>query len=452
MISVRKCLAFTILLMMMSVSAMALEVTVLDEDGREAVMTGFEHDGLPAWWAELPEGSAFDGLSVRLSDDSGEPASFTVSLPDAGADYDSGAYAVFSFHEQEIRLFASHLAYAPAADGVRSVRAVGQWARLLTNAQLLARPDAQADVLGTIDSSTRFFLLYTCRNRGTEYACVRVAGQTCFLKSEDVRVLSEATSLNLDARLLSERRSADDVRFARAAYQANIRSAIGTSKDAIIGTVPIDSLLLVLTSVTLDRVVYDLVYVPETAAVGFAHDTQLAALTDAEAAALLADRESGGTDAPRAGATNRAVPLLAYPASDAGIIQSLASGTGVTVYAAVDSPEGRFWLAEAGEQLGYLPDSALTLTGGTPDTQKSLTVQASLEDALYSQRMTVAVREALLYQQPSYTAACAARLSDGAVVTVLAGEAGWLQVSAADQIGWLPAEYVSPVRLGAMEE
>ncbi len=436
------------------------QVEIVDANGQAAQMTSFTIDDETAWWARLPEGSGFDGLVLRLAgqeDSAFTPADGTaLSLPDAGAVTTDAGYIVIESADESgrIRLYASHAAYAPQAEpSYRAMRAQGKWGRVTRTAALLTEPMSTAEVAGELAADTEVFVLYTCQPANREYACIRVAGETFFMAKDNVRIMTTDTDKAFKAYFLSEQ-EADGVRFVKTAYKANIRTTVGTPKDAILEAAPVDELLMVLTQVTADGKKFDLIYRFATGTVGFVHDSQMKELNDVEAAALLAGEETDLT-LPCQGNTASATALYVFPAPDASVVGTLDEGTELTVYADIETPAGKYSLVSVGEQLGYVSSGDIwrvALTG-SGDGMAEITASAASQDVLYGTRCEVTVREAVLYTEADYASAAAARVHEGELLTCSEAENGWLEAVTAEGIsGWLPEEFVLRFRAGDIVE
>ena len=458
----RLALLVTMTVLWTSAGAMAAgqpEITLADRNGQQAAMTPFTVDGVSAWWAQLPPESGFDQLSLTVDGTGYVPGDGTpVDAPDAGESPDQAAYVSVMAQnargswQEAARLYVSHSPYTPAAErSYRNVRAVGKWGRISGSTRLLDDPGASGRTIGTLEDRTRVLVLYTCRSKGVEYACVQVGSEACFVRSNSVRMLSDTVNLAFDLPQLSERRNSGDVKLARAAYKTSIRSALGSASDAVLETAPVDTVMLVLTSVSFKRVQYDLVYRLDNGTVGFAHDSQLAGLSAEEAAAALA--APGESPAgPYTARVQTQTALRVFPAADAGVAALLEAGTDVTVYARVEGDSETYCLVEVQGTLGYAAGSALAGTAEAAAAPEPVTVRADLSDALYGSTYEIAVHEAVLYTEPAYGSA-AARVIYGERVSCTAERDGWIRVSTENGAeGWMPRAFAVRLRLGDDDE
>ena len=233
-----------VMVMLSAVPALAdsgLRILVSDAEGHEAVMTSFTEDGTAAWWAQIPEECGFSGLKLQISGSDRYAAldGTAFDAPDAGADLLNAAYVPLTVRDTDgadqaaVRLYVSHSPYTPRPDrSYRNVRAVGRWGRINgSNTKLLDDPGAAGRSVGTLDSGTRVLVLYTCRAKGVEYACIRIGDETCYVRSNSIRMLSDAANLAFDMPMLSERRKTEQVKLARTAYKAGLREVLGGSSD-----------------------------------------------------------------------------------------------------------------------------------------------------------------------------------------------------------------------------
>ena len=452
----RKTMGVILTVVMLAVTFAAcaeLQLVVTDSQGRTAELTAFRVDGGRAWWAQLPEDSDLSRVSVQLAEDNAPkaPAQLLV-VPDAGDSPENAAYVTIGTEEAlgQARLYVSRQAFAlNDANKLRNVRAVGQWGRISGRVTLLDAPDTAAETLGTLETDTRFYVLYTCRGAGVDYVCIRAAGRDCYIRASGVKLLSAAADLAYDAPLLSGHRSSGDVRFASTAYPANLRRALGSSSDTVIGVMPKGTLVLVLTKVSLNKTDYALVYRMDTGATGFVHDSQLETLRSADAAAAIGGEAQSGHGAAAAASDTT---LRAYPAADAQPVLALKAGDEVRVYTSLDTPDGRFSLVSAGSQFGYMLTADLGGVTAAEGMDAAVVSGASLMDAYEGSLYEVVVREAVIYAEPRYQAAAVTRVEAGDCLTCLETQEGWIRVSASDTQGWLPASFAQALRLGATED
>ena len=453
-----------VMVMLLAVPALAdsgLRILVSDAEGHEAVMTSFTEDGTAAWWAQIPEECGFSGLKLQISgSDRYEALDGTAfDAPDAGADLLNAAYVPVTVRDTDgadqaaVRLYVSRSPYTPRPDrSYRNVRAMGRWGRINgSNTKLLDDPGAAGRSIGTLDSGTRGLVLYTCRARGVEYACIQVGDEACYVRSNSIRMLSDATNLAFDMPMLSERRKTEQVKLARTAYKTGLREVLGGSSDAVVETAPVDTPVLVLANVTFRRVRYDLIYRLDNGRVGFVHASQLRETEHAESSEMLAGGKKAAQE-PYQAAAAKETALREFPKSDAVVMSMLSPGAGLTVYATVDAPGGRFCLAAAGDRLGYVREVDLYETAGTAE-HEAVSVSAVLEDAMGSAAYTITAHEAILYAAPGFDAAAVARLTRGEWVTCTEKQGAWLRVTAENEVsGWLPEAFARQLRLGYMSE
>ena len=429
--------------------------TVETDHGPAIAATRFEMDGVQAWWLQLPTEASLDGLRVSRMI-SGNSKSMTLSAPDAGASPESAGYIEWPAEGTEnvspVRLYFSRQPYAEAGGvRLRTLRAVGQWARAASGIQLLSSPGKNAERVGTLAANTRVYVLYSGRMNGVSYSCIRAAGETWFVRSSSLKLMNARTNLAFDTTLLTERRGTEELCFARTDYVTRMRSALGSAEGAVIDTVPVDTLLLVLARVNYDHTAYDLAARMDTGSVGFVHHSQLTQLSDAAAATMLARNSREQSNTPAAAAAREDTEARTYPSAASPRAFTVAAGQALYVYAELDSPEGGYCFVSAGERLGYVPRTAVEYTGEQQQTPSVLQFSADVRDALYSRYFRTVVREAVLYAEPGYGAAIA-RLSAGTRVDALEDRDGWKLVTAAGETGWLPAAFVEPERVGDTEE
>ena len=455
---------FVAALLIMNGAAFAqdVQVSVTDASGQAAVMTVFTAEGVPSWWAQLPEDSALDGLDVQVSDDTQISWSLSgdeqVSAPDAGSNPAGAGYIIVNGLDGEgnpagaFRVYVSREAYAPVVkQDPRTYKAVGRWCKVSGNSALYSAAGSDGIKVGVLNAETTLWALYSCRVQGKDYTAVLIAGETCFVRSDRVQVMNVRSNLTYDTALLTEKRNSENVFFAKAAYNSNLRSTLGGSNDAVIATAPVGTLLLVMTQVTFDQKSYDLVFWLDKGTIGFAHDSQLVKLQEAETALLLAGSSGPETETDLLkghAAVTKNAELRAFPSADAQVSAELAAGDTVTVYTAVETPDGLFALVSAGEQMGYVLCDALQNDPEAVPSEQAAVFKAKMTDALYGDTVAVTVREAVIYAQPAFSAALVARVGQNTHFVSTQSKDGWLKVSADGLEGWLPSAFAQALRLG----
>ncbi|MBQ4435168.1 MAG: hypothetical protein II879_03655 [Clostridia bacterium] len=456
----KRVLTILVIIAMLAASASAagnIDVSVVDANGNTAAITAFTKDGVQSWWAELPEESAFDQLRIELN--GGEntnfsvPAEKAISVPDAGSAAEDAAWVTVVCYdaekasEKEIRIYVSHEPYKAAEQPSYKMRAVGRWAYVSRKASIHSKPGQEGERLGTLESGVRVYVLYICRVKGIEYSCIRIGDETCFINSESLRQLSDGVSLSFDTQMLSERSNTAGLHFARTAYSANLRSALGNTASTVVEVAPENTLVLVMSEVSMNRVPYSLVYRLDTKLVGFVHSSQLAALTEDEAVNMLSGTEQSG--AARVGEAIHDTALLAYPLKNAQNVIALSAGTPMTVFADIETPDGLFYLIAVGQEIGYA--TATDIRCNEVDVVQSAEIAeviAKMTDAIYGSNYEISVNEALIYNEPAYDAAATARVAAGERLTVTEQHDGWLKVSIPGIAeGWLPSVFAQPMRL-----
>lgn len=418
-------------------------------------------DRQDAYWARVHPGTPLDHVLLTFDGEEGadyRPASGSyLSFPDAGSGMTGAAYVPLQCMDSQgslirtIRLYVSTSLVAEAGQEEE----ISLTARLTQDAPLLDMNGQPHALSGTLARDT---LVHVTGKRLTDQGVlcrVELNGEVVYVTESAVSYdsLDVYDSLN---QLFSPDDSGDHaLRYAVTAYEAGIRSGKGNNDRNLLGRTGKNMLVFVFSKIMDDDgKLLDLVYCPEMSLFGYIHDSQLTFLTAEEAEKLFQDGSVQEQDAEfQEAVVQTETSLFSYPDVKSAVIAGLPNGKTVYVYTRISGTEAGWYLAQADELLGYVPESCLLLTDEKKPASESLIRQRD-DQSLNSRYAAVLSAEVLLYASPSLGAACAGRVHSGDILTVqedhIEGDGlSWYLVSAGDLSGYVLEKQTERLLIGS---
>ena len=441
-------------------SAEGMNISLVFEDG--TVMQPETVSGRQdAYWATVSAGTPMDHVLLRFEGQDGmlyTPQSGTyVSFPDAGSRLSSAACLPIQCMDprgnlvKTIRLYVSYAAYVlDEQEETMNMSAV-----LTEDAPVLDSSGQPHALSGTLAKGT--VVRVTGKRSGEQGSLCRVElnGELVYLPETALSFDSPELEMSLNQLFSPENPEDHGFTCAVTVYEAGIRSGKGNTDKNLLGRVNKNTLVFVFSRIyDDDGKLLDLVYCPELGLFGYIHDTQLRMLTSEEAENWSTASSAEEQDAEFQEATvQNDTRLFSYPDDDSAVIAELPKGKSVYAYTHITGVDENWYLAQADDRLGYIPESSLTLTNEKRPASDLLT-DLMEDQGLKSGYAVVLSPEILLYQTPSLSASCVGRAVGGEILKVVeeditAEGLSWYLVSSGTLQGYVLREQTERLLIGS---
>ena len=440
-------------------AAAEMDITLRFSDGTEVrPLPAQEKD---SYWFQAAPGTPLDQVTVIFNEESGARYSLrsgqTVSFPDAGNSLTGAAYVPLQQLDEQgspvrtVRLYVS-TSPVPVPGGEEDA---DQIAKLVQDTPLLDIEGSPHALSGTLAKDT---VVHVTGRRKTD------RGVLCRVDLNGEIVYVPEGSLSFDTselyaslhQLFSPQDEEDrGLTVAVTAYEAGIRSGKGNNDRNLLGRTAKNMPVFVFSRVTDDDgKLLDLVYCPEMDLFGYIHESQLTFPTEEEARTMFA----GSPEEEQDGEFQQAVviqdtQLFSYPDMKSASVSALPSGKTIFVYTRIAGNGENWYLAQADELLGYIPENDLQMTEEKSPVSAGLILQRE-DQSLNSRYAAMLAGEILMYASPSLSAGCVSRLQKGEILTVLEDHIvseglSWYRVSAGGMTGYVLEDQTERLLIGS---
>ncbi len=418
--------------------------------------------GMPdAYWAVVGVNTPKDQVLLRFEEQAGmrySPKSGSyVSFPDAGSRLSSAAYLPLQCMDAQgnvvrtIRLYVSSTAYVlDSEEETLNLSAV-----LKEDAPVLDSNGQPHALSGTLAKGTVVRVTGKRESEQGPLCRVELNGELVYLSEAALSFDAPELAMSLDQLFSPENPEDHGFTCSVTTYEAGIRSGKGNTDKNLLGRVSKNTLVFVFSRMSDDDgKLLDLVYCPELGLFGYIHDTQLRILTseEAESQFTVSTEEEQNTEFQEA-AVQTDTRLYSYPDQNSAVITELPRGIAVYAYTRITGAEENWYLAQADDQLGYVPESSLAMTNEKRPASDLLT-DLREDQGLKSRYAVVRSSEVLLYDAPSLSASCAGRAAGGEILKVLeedltAEGLNWYLVSCGELRGYVLRDQTERLLIGS---